>query len=259
MSKKHFRVFLVFLVVTVTMMVYQASKGPIMPLGFLMHPLNLLNDSIRQVSYRISASIENLTITQKEIEDMRNAIAFLRLQNQKLKEIELENERLKDLLSLKKRQQGLPVSASVIARGNDLWSHTLIIDKGRADSITKGMAVITVKGLAGKIHEVYDSYSSVLLITDKRFKAGVRLQAGRAEGIFSGSGGRHGIIQYISTVETVREEEVIVTSGLDSLFPPGLGIGYISGVFKSDRKLFQDIEVTLFVDTMKVEEVIVLR
>lgn len=259
MSKRHFNLFLAFLAVSVLLMIYQTSKGPIRPLGFLIHPLNFLNDSVRKVSSSLGASVENITVKQKEIEDMRKNIAVLELENQTLKEIELENERLRELLSLRKRQSGFPIAAQVIGRGNNLWSHTLIIDKGMADSIRKGMAVITVKGLVGKIHEVYDSYSSVLIISDKRFKVAVRLQASRTEGIFSGSGSRGGTIEYVSTANPIKEGEVVVTSGLDSLFPTGLSIGYVSGVSKTDRKLFQDIEAIPFVDSMRVEEVIILR
>lgn len=259
MSKNHFRLFLALIAISILLMVYQTSKGTLQPLGFLMHPLISMNDSIGRIRTSSKITLKTVTLKYEELQALKEEIGKLKIENQRLTELELENQRLRELLPLKEIEFGYFTSARVIARGSNPWSNMLIIDKGRQDSLRKDMVVITPMGLAGKIHAVYESYSSVLLIDDVRFKAGARLQAGRAEGIFSGRNSRTCGIDYVNSRETVKEGEVVVTSGLDGIFPPGLNIGYVSKVMRTGRKLFLDIDVIPFVDTRKIEEVVILQ
>ncbi len=99
----------------------------------------------------------------------------------------------------------------------------------------------------------------MLFIDDTRFKASARLQASRTEGVFAGTGARQGRLDYVGVAEPVKEGEVVVTSGLDGIFPPGLSIGYVLKTPKTGKKLFQDISVMPFADTKKLEEVIIIR
>lgn len=255
---RHFRLFLTLLISTILIMAYQGYKGAIRPLDFLGVPMNFLSDSVKKTGSSLSL-LKRITVRDKEIKVLETELNRLRLENQLLKEIEIENTRLRELILLKERQSGYLTTARVIGRKNNPWANMFIIDKGSRDSISKDMAVITPKGLLGKVQDVYELYSSVLLIDDIRFKAAVRLQASRVEAIFSGTGLRGGKIDYIDIAETVKKDEVVVTSGLDGIFAAGLSIGYVSDVLKTEGKPFQDIDVTPFVDTRKVEEVVILR
>jgi rod shape-determining protein MreC len=111
----------------------------------------------------------------------------------------------------------------------------------------------------GKIVAVSASSSSLLLLTDLNFSVAVRLQESRREGILSGTGLRKCQLKYIPQEEVVKLGVAVITSGLDSLFPEGIPVGYISKVNKKGTALFQDIEVTPFADDTKVEEVAIIR
>jgi rod shape-determining protein MreC len=112
---------------------------------------------------------------------------------------------------------------------------------------------------AKKISDVSGSFSHVLLVTDINFSVAGRLQESRIEGIVSGTGFRKCQMKYVPYEEEVKKGDIIITSGLDSLFPPGLPIGYVSAVNKKNIGIFQDIEVLPFVDNRKTEVVMIIR
>ena len=147
----------------------------------------------------------------------------------------------------------------MLSRGTDQWSHTLVLDKGEKDGVSKDMSAITPKGFAGKIFNVTESYSNLLLLTDINFSAAVRLQESRKEGIVSGTGTRKLVLKYIPYEEEVKVGDIIITSGLDQLFPPGIPVGFISRIDKQGTGHFQDIEVTPYVDDSKMEEVLIIK
>jgi rod shape-determining protein MreC len=133
-----------------------------------------------------------------------------------------------------------------------------VIDKGRTGGISKDMAVITPRGLIGKVTMVTDNYAYVLLVNDINFSAAVRIQETRKEAILSGAE-KKCVLKYVSHEETVREGNIIVTSGLDDLFPQDLVVGYISKVSGKDTGIFKVIEVAPFQDLTKLDEVVVVR
>jgi rod shape-determining protein MreC len=182
----------------------------------------------------------------------------LRRERQKYEEAFLENKRLKEILLLKEKEHRYVTSARVIARGPDQWSNTFVLDKGLPAGIQKDMTAITTKGLVGKISEVSNSYSYLLLLTDINFSATVRLQERRMEGIISGTGLRKCQLKYIPYDEEVKKGDVLITSGLDSLFPKGIPVGYVSKVDKKGSGLFRNIEVTPFVNNRSIEEVAII-
>ncbi len=122
------------------------------------------------------------------------------------------------------------------------------------------MAAITPKGLAGKITSVSDSYAYLLLLNDINFSAAVRLQGSRTEGVLSGTGSRKCVLKYVPFEDAVKTGDIVITSGLDMLFPPGIPVGYVT---KADSNAgggyFQYIEVQPFQDSAKIEEVVIVK
>ena len=150
-------------------------------------------------------------------------------------------------------------AARIISRGANYWSHTLVIDKGFDSGMVKDSTAITPKGLAGKISNVSRSYSNLLLVTDINFSVSVRLQESRKEGVLSGTGTAKTVLKYIPPEEEIKTGEVVITSGLDRLFPPGIPVGYVSKVDRQGTGHFQYIEVIPFVDNARIEEVLLVK
>jgi rod shape-determining protein MreC len=239
-------------------MTYQSRRGALRPFRFLMEPINYANGLILSVGTSVSDAFRIAAGQKREIERLKEELAGLKMRAQRLEETREESERLWEILSLRELQPGFVAAARVVSKGSDRWSNVFIIDKGSDHDVRKDMAAITPDGLLGKVHEVSPSYSTVLLIDDSQFSAAVRFQSDRTEAVLRGKGQGRCILKYVSTDASPENGDVLVTSGLDAMFPAGIRAGYVSSVSTDEKKLFHDVEAVPFVDTRKVEEVIIV-
>lgn len=259
MPKKRLLLFL-FIILSLSLMTYQSKKEHFLPLKFLNNTLTSFHAIVNSVKESFTSPFKKMLIREEENTRLKAEIKRSLEEQQKYKEALLENRRLRELLSLKEREHGYVTAARIIARGADQWSKTFVLDKGLSDGVTKDMAAITPKGLVGKISGVSNSSSSLLLLTDLNFSAAVRLQESRREGIISGTGLRKCQLKYIPyDEEEVKVGDILITSGLDSLFPQGIPVGYITRIDKKGSGLFQNIEVTPLEDNAEVEEVAIIK
>ena len=150
---------------------------------------------------------------------LHEEMARLSLQTERLKDLKYENERLRDLLDLKKELEFNTVSAEIIARNPNDWIGSIYINRGSADGIKKNSAVCSAKGLLGKIIEVNKDSSSAMLITHPNFKAGGMVRESRVSGIVEGAGRGMVRMLYIPMDADVEKGAVVVTSGYSRIFP----------------------------------------
>lgn len=257
MPKKRLLLFL-FIVITLGLMTYESNVAHFLPLKFLNNTLNnflYVKDSITNF---IASPFKKMFIREEENRRLKEEISRLLKEQERYQDALQENKQLREILNIKGREQKYITAACVIGKSVDQWSNILILDKGSLDMVKKDMIVITEKGLVGKIIEVYESYSSLLLLTDINFSAASRLQENRTEGIISGTGFKTCKLKYISAEEEIKEGDIVKTSGLDDFYPPGIPIGFVSKVKKKETDIFQDIEVIPFVDSTKVEFVAIV-
>lgn len=258
MHKKRLLLFF-FIILSIGLMTYQSNKGHFLHFKFLNNTMNRIQSIVNSVTGSITSPFKKMLLREQENIRLREELDRLLKEQQEYREAILENKRLRELLSLKEKEQRYVTTARVISRGVDQWSNMLILDKGSLNGVMKDMTAITYRGLVGKISGVFDSYSSLLLITDINFSASIRLQESRTEGIISGTGYRKCQLKYIPYDEKVKEGDIVLTSGLDSLFPKGIPVGYVSKVDKKSTGLFQSIEILPFVDLTKIEEVAIIN
>ncbi len=259
MSIRRLLPFFLLLVISLILMTYQSNKGAIAPFRFLSSPLNHLNDAIHSLAVSIKEPFSKMAVREEENRKLREEIYKLRMEQQKYREAFFENQRLREIVSLKEREKRYVTTARIISRGPDPWSSALVIEKGGRDGVAKDMAVLTPLGLVGKVSAVGDNYSYVLLVTDAGFSAAVKIQETRKDAILSGTGSGRCILKYVSEEDTISLGDVVITSGFDDLFPQELTVGYISGVNKKGASIFQQVEVTPSQDLTRLDEVIIVK
>jgi rod shape-determining protein MreC len=258
MPKKWLLLFL-FVILSLSLMTYQSNRKYLLPFGSLNSLLNIFHGIKVSLKDTITSPFRKMMLREQENTQLKAELAALLREKQKWQETFLENRRLTDLLALREQEPRLFSAARVIARSTDQWSNTLTLNKGLSEGIAKDMIAITDKGLVGKVSEVRHSHAYLLLLTDINFSAGARIQTSRTEGVVSGTGFRKCQLKYIPYEEEVRKGDVVITSGLDSLFPPGIPVGYVSRVNKKDIGIFQEIEVIPYADNTKTEVVAIIR
>jgi rod shape-determining protein MreC len=256
---KKWLLLLLFIIISLSLMTYQSNRKYFLPLESLSNVLNIFHEMKISLKDSFTSPFKRMLLREQENKSLKEELSGLLKEQQKWQETFLENKKLKDILALKEKEQGYVTAARVIARTVEQWSNTFILDKGLSDGIAKDMVAVTDKGLVGKISAVSNSYSHLLLLSDINFSAAARLQTSRAEGIISGTGFRKCRLKYVPYEEEVKKGDIVITSGLDLLFPPGIPIGFVSEVNKKNIGIFQEIEVIPFADNSKIEVVAIIK
>ncbi len=196
---------------------------------------------------------------RQENRTLRAQIDQLRVERARLKENAEETHRLQSLLSFKERFIGQTVAAEVIGTSGVESSRVIYIDRGARDGMKVDMPVITPDGIVGRIKEVYAASSQVIEITDVTSGAGVILNSSRLRGILKGGTGSLPEITNIMADEKVEPGDEVLTSGGDSVFPPGLPVGTVERVSPDrDRDFFLSIQIKPAADLSRLEEVLVV-
>jgi rod shape-determining protein MreC len=172
-------------------------------------------------------------------------ITALRQENAELKRIEAlnakallqieqlanENKRLRDLAGARERAAVQSVLAEVLYETRDPFTRKLVLDKGAQQQVSIGQPVIDAKGLIGQVTRVFQFSSEMTLVTDRNMTVPVVLQrTGMRSVAFGGAAPGRLELRYLASSADLREGDLLTTSGLDALYPPGLPVGRIERI-----------------------------
>jgi rod shape-determining protein MreC len=212
--------------------------------------LKSLHDTWKRYLFLVGLGDENRRL--------RRSMAILSEQLNDYREGYLEGIRLQKLLDIKGSLGYRIVAARVIDNDRTSLFKTLLINKGTAEGLRVGLAVLADQGVVGRIIETSWHASRVLLMLDENSNIDALIQRTRAQGILQGAGAAGCNLKYISRAEEVQPGDVVLSSGLAGVFPKGLLLGVVTGVSRKEGGLFQRIDVAPAVDFGKLEEVMAL-
>jgi len=195
---------------------------------------------------------------EKENRMLKQKVAELQGETHQMKEMQLANERLKQLLQFREKNSPPMIGAEVIGRDPSSWFKSVTVDKGERDGVKKGMAVISPAGIIGQILKTAPHSATVLLITDYNSAVDSIVQRTRAKAIVEGKGENRCQLKYLLRTEEVAVGDAVVTSGLGGNFPKGLMVGEVKKVDKKGHGVFQYAELVPSVDMTELEEVFVI-
>ena len=164
---------------------------------------------------------------------------------------------LERLLDLRDRSNLHTVAAEIIAGGAAPDFRTLTIDKGTRDGVSADMSVIAPAGVVGRVVMLSTRAAKVQLLVDRTAAAGALVERSRAQGVVTGGGDDRLRMDYVSEVADIIVGDLVVTSGIDGIYPKGYLIGQIESVEKSGSA-YKKITVTPAVDFTSLEEVLVV-
>jgi len=199
-----------------------------------------------------------LVSVSEENDQLRNQIRLLENKLAESSEIELANLRLRKLLIFKERTNMQMLASSVIAKDPSALFKTVMINKGRQNGLSSGLPVVLPEGIVGQIISVAENYSKVLLITDGNSAVDALVQRTRARGLVKGSALGDCRLAYALRKDDIQPGDILISSGLDGVFPKGLRLGVVKEVVQDSRGIFQDVTVSPYVDFEKIEEALVV-
>ena len=188
---------------------------------------------------------------------LQKRVEQLTLRDDTLRQVEVENTRLRELLALKETVPLDTVAARVVGRVPDYLANVVYIDRGTDDGVKVNAPVLAATAVLGRTILVSRYNSQVQLITNNDASLGVMIERTRSPGVLTGSGQPVLNLDYIANSEQVEIDDVVVTSGLDGLFPKGLRVGKVVQSQKG-KAAFRMIRVEPFADLLRLEEVLVL-
>lgn len=209
--------------------------------------------------YEFARKIIPFSSLREENRILRDRIDLLNRRIDESKYIQAENRRLKDILIFRDAIPYATIPSEVIGRDPTNWSNSLIIDKGLNQGIRQNKAVISMKGLVGRVMEVGRYSSRILLITDPNSKVGSVIQRNRQGGIMIGRPDGKCKMIYIALDSDVCKGDKVITAGFGSVFPKGILIGEVTETGKEPGRLYKYAIVRPAQDMTKLEEVLCIR
>jgi rod shape-determining protein MreC len=195
---------------------------------------------------------------RRENRDLREKVARLEQSLWMEREVVASYERISRVLELSERLPFESMVAEVIGFDASAWFRTVTVNRGSGDGVELNAPVIGPGGVVGRIIAVGNNVSQVQLLSDRDSSVGALLVRSRARGIISGLGRTDLQMKYVSNLEDVVVGDLVVTSGIDGIYPKGIAIGRVATVFNGPR-LFKSISVEPAARLDRLEEVFILE
>ena len=196
---------------------------------------------------RVGRAVSDYFITARQAQSQSEAAALMlatqALRSSQVEQLSLENSRLRQLLALREQLQVKGVAAEVLYDAADPYTRKVIIGKGMTQGIVLGSPVIDEFGVLGQVTLVHPLVSEVTLIIDRDLAIPVlNVRTGArslAFGDASGSGGLE--LRFMGSNTDVQQGDLLTTSGVDGVYPPGLPVARIDSIERRAESAFARI------------------
>jgi rod shape-determining protein MreC len=174
---------------------------------------------------------------QLRAKDLHAASDLLRLDA-----LRAENAQLRRLLEARERVPRRSTLAEILYQGRDPFSRKVIIDKGSREGIAPGQAVIDDIGVVGQVTRVHPFLAEVTLITDKEQRVPVEVVRNGLRAVIYGGGDKGTLdLSYTAANADVQADDLLVTSGIDGTYPPGLPVARVTKIERDAAYSFAKI------------------
>ena len=204
--------------------------------------------SIARLPYRLTDSASAVFASRSELikDNERLSHEVLRLSTlaERYAALENENERLRLLLGSQAELPSDVMIAEIIGVSPDPNRHEITIDRGAADGVTVGQAVVDDRGLFGQTVETGQYTSRVLLLADASHALPVQVLRSNVRAVIAGTGALDVLLmENVPITSDVVEGDVLVSSGLGGRFPEGYPVGEVTRIERDPTRTFAAIEV----------------
>lgn len=264
MSRRNIIAFLVFLLVGFGLLFASPKATRNIQMAVLHGVSPFLSDGSdmqRRVN-DIMEGIETLEELDLANHDLRQENERLLIENQALRDIKEDNDRLREMLGFTQRSLFDLVPAEVIARDPQAWWNSITISRGTANGLAPNLPVLTQNGVVGKTVDVGENVSRVLLLTDPNCKIAARVEGTQEQGILTGSrtgsdGTPNVTLEFLSRELRLQPGLKVYTSGLGGVFPPNILLGVV--VEYTQGPMHGSARIRPEVDLSRVDNVFVVK
>lgn len=237
----------IFIALSVALLVLDAKSGALevvrQMIGSGLYPLQQIASVPFQASKDIQSYFNDLDELRSENLTLKKQQLAMSKELANLRTLKTENEKLRKLTeigdTLKVERTFL---TEVISDTADPFSRRIVVNKGAIHGVSDGMPVIDELGLIGQVTRAYPSRSEISLVTDKDQIIPVEsLRNGLRSVAYGGLDGGLMELRFMSATADIENGDLLVTSGLDGLYPRGIPVARVIRVEKSSRYAFASI------------------
>nr|WP_314859027.1 rod shape-determining protein MreC [uncultured Undibacterium sp.] len=212
--------------------------------GTALYPLQMLvlmpRDALKQVNSYFASGSE----LQKELSNLKHQQIRQTQDLQKSAMLASENAHLRRLLELQERTPGKSLTADILYDARDEYVRKIVLSKGSQHGVALGQPVIDERGVVGQVTRVFPLTSEVTLLTDKNQAIPVQVERSGMRSVITGRGRSAYLDMRVTSNADIKLGDILVTSGLDGIYPAGLQVAKVAQVESKASTTFEVVLCT---------------
>ncbi|MDZ4722554.1 MAG: rod shape-determining protein MreC [candidate division Zixibacteria bacterium] len=209
--------------------------------------------------FKVKVAVLELHEVAKDNSSLRQSLVEASIRLSMMEESNRENDRLKRILGFEAPSGYRILPAKVISTTGGRLPNSAVINRGTKDGVAIDLPVINEEGLVGRISSVGPDVATVQLLTDPVNRVAVRVADTREMGIVKYDRSDNLMLDNYSVQSPLSEGDLIISSGLGGIFPPGLAVGRVLNIDRPENEMFARIVLKPAVNFNRLEELFVLR
>jgi rod shape-determining protein MreC len=226
---------------------FKLTKPLRIALAAVVYPVQWLVMRPVLLAEEVFSYFESLKVSQSTAEAARQKLGLQSQRANQVEQLTLENTRLRLLLQLRERITTTSQAAQVLYDSADAYSRKVVIDKGLLQGVSAGSPVLDERGVLGQVTRVYPSVSEVTLVTDREQAIPVLNVRTGARAVAFGDPTAHANaleLRFMASNADVQVGDVLTTSGVDGVYPPGLPVARVDKIERRVETAFAHIFCT---------------
>jgi rod shape-determining protein MreC len=206
-------------------------------INLIMRPLEHAMLFPRNVLEAISEYFTTRGTLDKENQEMKGRQAELALLANQSELLLVENQNLRQLMDLQNHLSYKTLPVEILFNPPNPISQRIVINRGSNDGLKLGNPIANDSGILGQVVRIYDRSAEVSLLEDRNFAVPVQVaRNGLRAAVFGAGRGNPLELRYLPVASDLEVGDILITSGIDGIYPPGFAVAVISRIERSADK-----------------------
>jgi rod shape-determining protein MreC len=226
--------------------------------GSALYPLQMVALMPRDAARNVGDYFSQLSTLEKENANFKRAQLAHAFEVQQSQQLQLDNQQLRLLLGASEQAPVKSVMATILYDARDNFNRRIIVNRGLNNGVAPGQPVIDDKGVVGQVNRVFPFTSEVMLLTDKDQVIPIQVQRNGLRSIVYGKGQINNLEMRMPGKTDIKAGDILVTSGIDGIYPPGLSVARVDLVENDATSTFERIICSPVAGLNRHKEVLIL-
>lgn len=251
-----------FVLLSILLMVvdtrFNSLSGIRQTIGMIIYPLQKLTHVPATLYDHANELISDFHLA-KEIAYLREQYFYNQQKLFRLQMLENENTHLRKLLGAAQQTEAKAIMAEILNVPRDPFNRKITLNKGSSSGIEAGQVVVDDLGVIGQITQVHPWVAEVTLITDKDQSVPVQVARNGLRSVVSGAGKNNELeLRYLSINADIQQDDLLITSGIGGVYPPGLPVARVSHIEHDRSRDFAHITCAPIAGVNRNRQVLIL-